>query len=120
MLRLFLATRQGASRCGAPDSRTLCAGACLISGPVYAQLAATHEHADVLVEEAKAPPKGDGRTGSRAAGEGLSRPPLIDTQAYVRAADDLHESHIHALGEARMGLDQRSQSLHGSALDRGD
>src|SRR5215469_13674403 len=89
-------------------------------GPVYAQLAATDDHAYVLVEEAKAPPKSDGRTSAGSAREGLPHSPLVDAQAYLRSVDDLHEPYIHTVGEARMTLDRRTQPFHRSGVDRSD
>src|SRR6185437_15410041 len=120
MLRLFLATRQGAPRRGAPGHRILGAGASWSSSPVYAQLAAADDHAHVLIQQAKAPPKGDRRTRAGAAREGFSCAPLVYTQADVRAVDDLHEPDVDAFGKARMTLDQGSPSLHGGGIDRCD
>src|SRR6185437_12820985 len=80
--------------------------------PVYSQLAAAHADVHLLVELAPAPPHRDRGAGAGAAGQRLTGPALIDSQANVRAIDDLHEAHVHAPGEAGMTLDGRAQAFH--------
>src|SRR6185312_9870255 len=86
--------------------------------PVYSQLAAAHADVHLPVELAPAPPHRDGSAGTRAAGQRLADAALVHPQTDVRAVDDLHESRIHAPGEAGMPLDCRPEPLHRGGIDR--
>ena len=73
--------------------------------PVYAQLAAAHDHLHIGIEFATRAPDGDRGAGAGAAGERLTAAALVDTQADAGAGGNFHESDIHALPEAPMMLD---------------
>jgi hypothetical protein len=82
--------------------------------PVYAQLAAAHAHLHFGIKPAARAADGDRRAGAGATGERFTSAALMDAQTDVGAVGDFHESDIHALPEAPMMLDGRTQ-----ALDRG-
>src|SRR6185312_14700769 len=107
MLRFFFATGKRIPVFSVP-----------LTAPVYAQLAAAHDHANIFVEYAKAPPKGDRRTRAGSACQRLTRPPLVDAEADVRAADNFHEPDIHAIREAGVAFYCRTEPLHGGGVDR--
>src|SRR5690606_38212541 len=55
-----------------------------------------------LVEEAAALADDHGGAGAGAAGQGFAAATLVDAQADMVAADDLHEADVDALGEVRV------------------
>jgi hypothetical protein len=76
--------------------------------PVYAQLAAAHDHLHIGLEFAARAADGDRGAGAGAAGERLTGAALMDAQADAGAPGDFHESDIRALPEAPMVLDGRT------------
>ncbi len=62
-------------------------------------------------------PHGNCRARPCPACQGFPGASLENPQPYVRAVDDLHETHIHPFREARVSFDRRSKPLDGRRVD---
>src|SRR5690348_3656815 len=97
-LQLDFSIKNGDGRTGHPHRL-------IFPFPSYEQVSSGKAHPDGRFEQSSLNSRNRRRTGTRAASQGFTRAPLVDSQPDMMRIDDLHISGIYSLRKTRMLFD---------------